>query len=75
LEFWGLDIIRKWFGCGPMRVVKGNCNCNGKGKSKSNGKRREASLRQSGSAFGAAFIGRAEALPFRSVTPCRCWST
>ena len=38
---------------------KGNC------KGKSNGKRREASLRQSGSAFGAAVFGRAEALPFR----------
>jgi hypothetical protein len=38
---------------------------------KSNGKRREASLRQSGSAFGAAFIGRAEALPFRfEISSC-----
>jgi hypothetical protein len=35
------------------------------GNGKNNGKRREASLRQSGSAFGAAVIGRAEALPFR----------
>ena len=37
----------------------------GKNNGKSNGKRRKASLRQSGSAFGAALIGRAEALPFR----------
>ena len=45
-----------------------NGNGNGKSNSKSKSKRREASLRQSGSAFGAAFIGRAEALPFRSET-------
>jgi hypothetical protein len=41
----------------------------GKSKGKSNGKskskRRETSLRQSGSAFGAAIFGRAEALLFR----------
>jgi hypothetical protein len=40
-------------------------NSRNKGNGKNKGKRREASLRQSGSAFGAAFIGRAEALPFR----------
>ena len=43
----------------------GNGNDNSNSNSNSNGNRRKASLRQSGSAFGAAFIGRAEALPFR----------
>ena len=42
---------------------KGNNNDNR--NNKGNGNRRKASLRQSGSAFGAAVIGRAEALPFR----------
>ena len=35
---------------------------------KNKDKRRKASLRQSGSAFGAAIFGRAEALPFRFGT-------
>jgi len=55
---------------------KNNGNGKGKGKGQGNdkgkgkGKRREASLRQSGSAFGAAIVGRAEALPFRFVKIC-----
>jgi len=44
---------------------KGNNNDNRNRNNKGNGNRRKASLRQSGSAFGAAVIGRAEALPFR----------
>jgi hypothetical protein len=46
---------------------KGKSKSKSKGKSngKSKSKRRETSLRQSGSAFGAAIFGRAEALPFR----------
>ena len=50
-----------------MAIVCGGKDGNGKGKGNNNGNcnRRKASLRQSGSAFGAAFIGRAEALPFR----------
>jgi len=42
-----------------------NDNRNRNRNNKGNGNRRKASLRQSGSAFGAAVIGRAEALPFR----------
>jgi hypothetical protein len=42
-----------------------NRNNNDNRNNKGNGNRRKASLRQSGSAFGAAVIGRAEALPFR----------
>jgi len=42
-----------------------NRNRNNNRNNKGNGNRRKASLRQSGSAFGAAVIGRAEALPFR----------
>jgi len=48
-----------------MDVGSGRQRQERKSDGKSNGKRREASLRQSGSAFGAAVIGRAEALPFR----------
>jgi len=66
-QFGGLD-----------NFCNGNGNGNGKGKGKGkgkgqgngNGKGREASLRQSGSAFGAAIVGRAEALPFRFVKIC-----
>jgi len=42
-----------------------NDNRNRNRNNKGNGNRRKASLRQSGSAFGAAVIGRAEALSFR----------
>jgi len=62
-QFGGLDNFCKGKG-------NGNGNGNGKGKGKGKGKRREASLRQSGSAFGAAIVGRAEALPFRFVKIC-----
>jgi hypothetical protein len=66
---------RAFRGCGKKGNGKGkgygngngnrNDNGNNNGNNNGNGNRRKASLRQSGSAFGAAVIGRAEALPFR----------
>jgi hypothetical protein len=68
-QFGGLDNF-----CKSKSKSKNNGNGKGKGKGQGNdkgkGKRREASLRQSGSAFGAAIVGRAEALPFRFVKIC-----
>ena len=56
-QFGGLDNFCK---SKSKSKSKGKGKGNDKGKGKGKGKRREASLRQSGSAFGAAIDGRAE---------------